>query len=260
MLFEAPARTEIDHVVMSQDRSAVLGVATSDAPSRVHWLDPDMAEIQAAFDKSVAKQGVTVEISSLSADRSAMLVTLARPDSPGALYYFSVANGTMQRIAGVQRPAQAGAGLAGKDRALQGARRPGDRSSDDRAQGARGTRPTRGDAAPRRPWAQDVASWDYLAQYIASRGYLVIQPNFRGSTGYGTAFRRKGEGQMGLAMQDDISDGLAWAAAQGLADPNAPASSVRRMAAMPRCGGWPRIRGSIGAASRFPAWPACGAK
>jgi dipeptidyl aminopeptidase/acylaminoacyl peptidase len=219
MLFEAPAGTEIDHVVMSQDRSAVLGVATSDAPSRVHWLDPDMAEIQAAFDKSVAKQGVTVEISSLSADRSAMLVTLARPDSPGALYYFSVANGTMQRIAvfndqlkqvpvspvkTVRYKARDGLEIEAVMTVPKG-REAHDLPVVMLPHGG--------------PWAQDVASWDYLAQYIASRGYLVIQPNFRGSTGYGTAFRRKGEGQMGLAMQDDISDGLAWAAAQGLADP-----------------------------------------
>ncbi|MFD2782458.1 alpha/beta hydrolase family protein [Novosphingobium pokkalii] len=219
MLFEAPAGTEIDHVVMSQDRSAVLGVATSDAPSRVHWLDPEMAEIQAAFDKSVAKQGVTVEISSLSADRSAMLVTLARPDSPGALYYFSVANGTMQRIAVfndqlkqvpvspvkiVRYKARDGLEIEAVMTVPKG-REAHDLPVVMLPHGG--------------PWAQDVASWDYLAQYIASRGYLVIQPNFRGSTGYGTAFRRKGEGQMGLAMQDDISDGLAWAAAQGLADP-----------------------------------------
>jgi dipeptidyl aminopeptidase/acylaminoacyl peptidase len=69
------------------------------------------------------------------------------------------------------------------------------------------------------PWGHDALEYDYWAQFIASRGYVVIQPNFRGSTGYGTAFLRKGEGQMGLAMQDDISDGLAWAVKQGLADP-----------------------------------------
>jgi dipeptidyl aminopeptidase/acylaminoacyl peptidase len=69
------------------------------------------------------------------------------------------------------------------------------------------------------PWGQDTVAWDYLAQYVASRGYAVVQPNFRGSTGYGAEFTRKGQGQMGLAMQDDIADGLAWAVREGIADP-----------------------------------------
>lgn len=69
------------------------------------------------------------------------------------------------------------------------------------------------------PWANDEPRYDYWAQFLANRGYLVIQPNFRGSTGYGTEFMKKGEGQMGLAMQDDITDGLRWAVAQGYADP-----------------------------------------
>jgi dipeptidyl aminopeptidase/acylaminoacyl peptidase len=69
------------------------------------------------------------------------------------------------------------------------------------------------------PWAHDTLDYDYWAQFVASRGYAVLQPNFRGSTGYGTEFLRKGQGQMGLAMQDDVTDGLAWAVKEGLADP-----------------------------------------
>jgi len=47
----------------------------------------------------------------------------------------------------------------------------------------------------------------------------VIQPNFRGSTGYGVEFERAGLGEWGLKMQDDVDDALAWAVAQGYADP-----------------------------------------
>ena len=50
-------------------------------------------------------------------------------------------------------------------------------------------------------------------------GYAVIQPNYRGSTGYGNAFLNKGEGQWGLKMQDDLLDAIGWAAKQGIADP-----------------------------------------
>lgn len=69
------------------------------------------------------------------------------------------------------------------------------------------------------PWAFDTLRYDYWAQFLANRGYAVMQPNFRGSTGYGVDFERKGEGQMGAAMQDDITDGMRWAVAQGIADP-----------------------------------------
>jgi dipeptidyl aminopeptidase/acylaminoacyl peptidase len=68
------------------------------------------------------------------------------------------------------------------------------------------------------PWAHDTLDYDYWAQFLASKGYLVIQPNFRGSTGYGQEFERRGEGQLGLAMQDDVNDALAWAVSEGLAD------------------------------------------
>ncbi len=70
------------------------------------------------------------------------------------------------------------------------------------------------------PGARDFLSFDYWAQFFASRGYGVLQMNFRGSTGYGTAFKTAGEREWGQAMQDDIADGADWLAAQGYADRN----------------------------------------
>jgi dipeptidyl aminopeptidase/acylaminoacyl peptidase len=68
------------------------------------------------------------------------------------------------------------------------------------------------------PSARDVLGFDYIAQMIASRGYGVLQPNFRGSRGYGGAFEEAGFQQWGLKMQDDLTDGVQWLIAQGLAD------------------------------------------
>jgi dipeptidyl aminopeptidase/acylaminoacyl peptidase len=64
-------------------------------------------------------------------------------------------------------------------------------------------------------------SWDWNAdaQFLASRGYAVLEPEFRGSTGYGYRHFRAGWKQWGLAMQDDVADGTRWAIAQGMADP-----------------------------------------
>jgi dipeptidyl aminopeptidase/acylaminoacyl peptidase len=69
------------------------------------------------------------------------------------------------------------------------------------------------------PEAHDEPGFDYWAQAFASRGYAVFQPNFRGSTGSGNAFRDAGFGQWGRKMQTDISDGVAELAKQGIADP-----------------------------------------
>lgn len=69
------------------------------------------------------------------------------------------------------------------------------------------------------PVARDSETWDWWAQFLADRGYAVVQPNYRGSSGYGTPFTEKGEGQWGLAMQDDLDDAVKALAAQGIADP-----------------------------------------
>ncbi len=61
--------------------------------------------------------------------------------------------------------------------------------------------------------------WDPEVQFLASRGYAVLQPEFRGSTGFGRRHFAAGLKQWGLAMQDDIADGARWAIAQGHADP-----------------------------------------
>lgn len=61
--------------------------------------------------------------------------------------------------------------------------------------------------------------WNPLSQFLASRGYLVVEPEFRGSTGYGFAHFKAGWKQWGLGMQDDVTDATKWAIAQGLADP-----------------------------------------
>jgi len=62
--------------------------------------------------------------------------------------------------------------------------------------------------------------WDRDTQFLASRGYAVLEPDFRGSTGYGDKHFRAGWKQWGLKMQDDIADGARWAIAQGIADPH----------------------------------------
>ncbi len=69
------------------------------------------------------------------------------------------------------------------------------------------------------PWARDDWGYDGIAQFLSNRGYVVLQPNFRGSTGYGKKFLNAGNKQWGDLMQDDLTWGVKYLVAQGIADP-----------------------------------------
>ena len=69
------------------------------------------------------------------------------------------------------------------------------------------------------PWARDAWGFNNLAQFLANRGYAVLSPNFRSSTGYGKKFLNAGNKQWGDKMQDDITWGVKYLVAQGIADP-----------------------------------------
>ncbi len=69
------------------------------------------------------------------------------------------------------------------------------------------------------PWARDEWGFNPEVQFLANRGYAVLQMNYRGSTGYGKKFWEASFKQWGLKMQDDISDGVNWLIKQGIADP-----------------------------------------
>lgn len=69
------------------------------------------------------------------------------------------------------------------------------------------------------PWYRDACIYDPEVQFLANRGYAVLQVNFRGSTGYGKAFMQAAIGEFSGRMHDDLIDGLDWLIGQGIADP-----------------------------------------
>jgi dipeptidyl aminopeptidase/acylaminoacyl peptidase len=69
------------------------------------------------------------------------------------------------------------------------------------------------------PWARDAWGYNGLHQYLANRGYAVLSPNFRSSTGFGKKFLNAGNGQWGALMQDDITWGVKHLIKEGIADP-----------------------------------------
>jgi dipeptidyl aminopeptidase/acylaminoacyl peptidase len=217
LVYQAPAGREIEDTILTADGTAIAGVTTTSPDKPVVWLDPAMAELQSNFDRAVP--GSRVRVISFSQDHKTMLVTIDRGDMPGSIYYYDVEIGKLQMIGKINETL--GTRPLSPVKLVTYAARDGTPIE------AVLTLPKGREAKALPfimlphggPWARDGADYDYWAQFLASRGYAVLQPNFRGSTGYGYDFLRKGEGQMGLAMQDDVTDGLKWAVGQGIADP-----------------------------------------
>jgi dipeptidyl aminopeptidase/acylaminoacyl peptidase len=69
------------------------------------------------------------------------------------------------------------------------------------------------------PASYDTIGFDWLPQYFTSRGYLVVQPQFRGSEGFGTVHKKKGHGELGRKMQDDLTDAVNMLVQEGKTDP-----------------------------------------
>ncbi len=69
------------------------------------------------------------------------------------------------------------------------------------------------------PWARDEWGFQPEAQWLANRGYLCVQVNYRGSTGYGKQFVNAGDGEWGGKMHDDLVDAVRWIVDRGIADP-----------------------------------------
>jgi hypothetical protein len=80
------------------------------------------------------------------------------------------------------------------------------------------------------PWGRDFWGFNSMAQFLANRGYAVLMPNFRASTGFGKKFLNAGNGEWGRKMQDDVTWGVKYLIDQGTADPNASGSWAVRMA------------------------------
>lgn len=208
---------DVESVLLGSNGAKLLGVKTSDRKTPLRWLDPAMAAHQKTLEAASPHSEVRIE--SFSADQSKLLVRFSTADNPGLLFYFDAATGDLIRLAAMNDTI--GGKRLSRGRMIQYKARDGLEIEGvlTMPRGRRDTNlpfivmPHGG------PWGHDELSYDYWAQFLAERGYAVLQPNFRGSTGYGAAFEKAGQGQLGFAMQDDITDGVRWAVKEGIADP-----------------------------------------
>ncbi|MCA1199279.1 S9 family peptidase [Sphingomonas sp. R647] len=214
-LFATPGY-DVGGVIANINGDGFAGVYVEENRPMIRWIDPEMAAMHTAIAGQV--KGGQVEISSLSRDGQAAVVNVGGADSPGAWLVFRNDTRVLSPLAFDNRTI--GLKRMHPVRTIRYKARDGLEIAAvlTLPRGKTGKLPLI--VMPHGgPSVRDSEVWDWWAQFLADRGYAVVQPNYRGSTGYGTKFQDKGEGQWGLAMQDDLDDAIKALADQGIADP-----------------------------------------
>jgi dipeptidyl aminopeptidase/acylaminoacyl peptidase len=210
---------EVSDVVYHEGDKALAGVCyTADAyvcEFKNQALNQDYRLAEGSFDGPRSLTPL-----SMSDDGRYWLFGVQGPTEPGAYYVFDRKTKTMS-LAANRHPELPASGLGPMQAMVYKAR-------DGVEIHAFVTRPPHAPAGPLPlivmphggPEARDSLSFDVWAEILATRGYMVLQPNFRGSAGYGRKFVEAGYGEWGGKMQDDITDGVRHLIKTGQADPN----------------------------------------
>lgn len=210
-------RVDFGDAVFSERTDSLVATSYNDERERVYPRDSAFARDYRTLERRFP--GTNIGLTSSTADDRLWLVSVASDTDPGATYLFDRRSGalTLQyRVRPKLDPAQ-----------LATTRAITYKSSDGLEIPAFLTLP-RGVAAKNLPliafphggpWARDYWGFNPFAQFLANRGYAVLQPNFRASTGYGKRFLNAGNREWGQKMQDDITWGVKALVAQGVVDP-----------------------------------------
>lgn len=199
-------------------RTVGLRVRT-DAETTV-WFDPKMKTLQATVDARFPGRVNRVSCSRCGADDMVVLVNSWSDQDPGSWWVYYPAISKWVGVGPVRRDIDA------RRMATLDLHRIKARDGSDLPVWV--TLPPGAAKAGPRPavvlvhesaWSRGVRwGWNATAQFLASRGYVVIEPEFRGSSGFGDKHERAGWKQWGRAMQDDIADATRWAATKGWVD------------------------------------------
>ena len=210
---------EISDLLWSTDDNTLLGVVTEAGAPNVHLLDESHPDAELFASLASAFEGQMVDLSSATADGRKIIVSVYSDSNPGELYLYDRDAGKARFLIKRQRALE-------KDR--MASVKPFAFNARDGRQvhafltlphGSTGknlpliVNPHGGPIGPRDNWA-----FNPEAQLLASRGYAVLQINYRGSGGYGKAFRDAGHQQWGQGIQNDIVDATQWAVQNGYAD------------------------------------------
>lgn len=212
---------DIDSIVYTHDGKKPIGVRYTAQSAKTLYFDPIY---KARWDKILADMdGFDVRVVDQSRDGRKILVRVSAPSVPSSMQLYDVKTGNYtllgQNYPELESVTQADV-ITAKYTARDGTKIP-----------AYVTLPAKiADGLPLKnlpfvllphggPFARDSKSYDYLAQFIASRGYGVLQMDFRGSTGYGRTYSATGRDNW-VVMQNDVEDAARWIIKKGYADPD----------------------------------------
>ncbi|HUQ12090.1 MAG TPA: alpha/beta fold hydrolase [Steroidobacteraceae bacterium] len=212
----ADAALDLEHAFADPLDGSLLGVGLGGPLQPIHWLDPQWEKRNLALQKSFNAKWVSVV--SRSQDGTKLIARVEDEHLP-ATYYLVDYGAKKADIINEAYPQLVGVKLADVRQFNYEAR-------DKYALLAYLTVPV---GVPEKnlplvvmphggPHSRDDPGFDWLSQFLASRGYAVIQPQFRGSTGFGIEHQNAGDRQWGLRMQDDVTDAVRAVIDAGIAD------------------------------------------
>ncbi|MFN3212258.1 MAG: alpha/beta hydrolase family protein [Henriciella sp.] len=197
------------------DREAITGyLYAGDHRRERYYTDPEIGSIFSSIQQSFPDKNVS--IINISQDSSTVLFFVSGPRDPGT--YYMIKDGAASKVVSVDTTITPDAlsrveGIMAQAR--DGYEIPALVTIPD------GEGPFPGIVMPHGgPWVRDYYGYDEWAQMLAHQGYVVVQPNYRGSEGHGLAHWRAGDNEWGQLMQNDIEDSLFHVVNEGLVDPD----------------------------------------
>jgi len=201
-------------------RHRIVGVTYTDEFSHYHFLDPDFEKLLVSLTKALPEHpGLHIVDSSM--DESKLLIQAGSDHNPGVYYLFDKKLRQLETLLAVRGDLE-GIKLASVKpihyQAADGTMIPGYLTL---PPGVDTPKDLPAIVMPHGgPGSRDYWRFDWLAQFYASRGYVVLQPNFRGSTGYGDEFFKQNGFRSWPTAIGDVLDAGRWLVAQGIASPN----------------------------------------
>ncbi|XBQ15278.1 MAG: S9 family peptidase [Oceanicaulis sp.] len=211
-----PDQAELAGTVSDRFSGRLLGVHHSQDVD-THWFDPQFAEWESMLEGAIPDEDI--RFLSWSRDRSTIIVGTVDPRFPSDFYVFRPEQMSLEFL-GSSYPALRSVELPARERVTYTARDGTEIPAYLTTPAGEGPMPMvilphGGPASYERP------GYDWLAHGIASQGYVVLQPDFRGSDGYGDEWEEAGWGEWGIGiMQHDLTDGVNYFVEQGLVDPD----------------------------------------
>lgn len=213
-----PPEGELTELITGRTKERLLGVRYEGDQEHTVWFDSELRAIQAALDKVLPT--TTNRITGWSDDRKRLLIVATSDRESGVHFIFDLTRSQPQLMPlGSARPELSQSELAEmkpiRFKARDGLELQGYLT---RPQGASGPGPLIINPHGGPYGIRDSWGYNGEVQFLANRGYSVLQINYRGSGGFGRKFLEAGRLEWGKKMQDDLSDAVAWAVDKGIAD------------------------------------------